>query len=159
MSEGCCVPPTPTISHARPVMRIRARCSLTELIEDDERSAGRLVENQRRLLHFDCECGFALHDAVGRADSRHDAVNRREAGRLDRHVAADLREDRQTARAAQKRRLAACREEQREKSACRSRYDPMRAAASVSALTISACLAAQALTHVGAWKAKSSNSK
>lgn len=102
-------------------IQIRERCLLTELVEDDERSTGRLVENERRLLHFDCERGPPLHDAVGRADSRHDAVDRREAGRLDRHVAADLREDRQTARAAQKRRLAACREEQRKKSASRSR--------------------------------------
>ena len=64
----------------------------SELVEDDQRMARRVLEDGTRLLQLHAERRQPRHDGVIRADACEDAVDRRERARDGRHVAAKMRD-------------------------------------------------------------------
>ena len=73
---------------------VEGRRAAADLVEDDERALGRLVEDRRRLDHLDHEGRAAAREIVGRADAREQPVDDADMRAPRRHVGAHLRERR-----------------------------------------------------------------
>ena len=81
-------------------------CAAADLIEDDERSLARLIEDRRGLHHLDHEGRAPARDVVGRPHAREQPINRADLRAPRRHEAAHLRHDRNERILAQISRLA-----------------------------------------------------
>ena len=70
------------------------RGAAADLVEDHQRMRARLIEDRRRLDHFDHEGRAAAGQIVGGADARKEPVDDADMGFFRRHEAAHLRHDR-----------------------------------------------------------------
>ena len=68
------------------------RRAAADLVEDDEAALARLVEDRRRLDHFDHEGRAPAREIVGRADAAEQSVDDADRGGLRRHERAHLRQ-------------------------------------------------------------------
>ena len=70
---------------------IECRRAATDLVENDKRMLGRLVENGRRLDHFNHEGGASARQIVSRTNAREETIDNADMGLARRHISAHLR--------------------------------------------------------------------
>ncbi len=71
---------------------VEGRGAAADLVEDDQRALGRLVQDGGGLDHLDHEGRSSPREIVGGADAAEQAVDDADMGALRRHIAADLRQ-------------------------------------------------------------------
>ena len=69
---------------------VEGRGAAADFVENDQRALARLIEDRRRLDHFDHEGRAPAREVVGGADAREQAIDDADMGAPRRHEGAHL---------------------------------------------------------------------